>query len=102
MKDIIESAFEDRNHLTPATASPEIKDAVNEAIHLLDSGKARVAEQKGVGDWQVNEWLKKAVLLSFRLADNTPMPLDIHNTLIRCPLSMQLRLRKSFKHQVSG
>jgi 2,3,4,5-tetrahydropyridine-2-carboxylate N-succinyltransferase len=51
MKDIIESAFEDRNHLTPATASPEIKDAVNEAIHLLDSGKARVAEQKGVGDW---------------------------------------------------
>ena len=74
MKDIIESAFEDRDHLTPSSASAEVKDAVNEVIHLLDSGKARVAEQKGVGDWQVNEWLKKAVLLSFRLADNSPMP----------------------------
>ena len=73
MKEIIESAFEDRNHLTPDTASSEVKEAVNEAIHLLDSGKARVAEQKGVGNWQVNEWLKKAVLLSFRLADNVPM-----------------------------
>jgi len=40
---------------------------------LLDTGKARVAEQKGIGDWQVNEWLKKAVLLSFRLEDNIPM-----------------------------
>ena len=45
MKDIIESAFEDRNHLTPYTASSEVKEAVNEAIHLLDTGKARVAEQ---------------------------------------------------------
>jgi 2,3,4,5-tetrahydropyridine-2-carboxylate N-succinyltransferase len=39
----------------------------HKAIHLLDSGQARVAEQQGVGDWTVNEWLKKAVLLSFRL-----------------------------------
>ena len=73
MKDIIEAAFEDRANLNPQSASTEIKQAVAEAIHLLDSGQARVAEQQGIGDWTVNEWLKKAVLLSFRLEDNVPM-----------------------------
>ena len=73
MKDIIEAAFEDRTHITPDLASKEVRQAVDEAIHLLDSGKARVAEQKGIGEWQVNEWLKKAVLLSFRLENNVPL-----------------------------
>ena len=73
MKDIIESAFEDRAHITPDSANIEVRQAVEEVIHLLDTGKARVAEQKGIGDWQVNEWLKKAVLLSFRLEDNIPI-----------------------------
>jgi len=73
MKDIIEAAFEDRAHITPDSANTEVREAVEEAIHLLDTGKARVAEQQGIGDWQVNEWLKKAVLLSFRLEDNIPM-----------------------------
>jgi 2,3,4,5-tetrahydropyridine-2-carboxylate N-succinyltransferase len=73
MKQIIESAFENRAHLTPESANSEIKEAVAETINLLDSGKARVAEQNSIGNWQVNEWLKKAVLLSFRLDDNEPM-----------------------------
>ena len=73
MKDIIEAAFEDRTHITPDSPKVEVRQAVEEAIHLLDTGKARVAEQKGIGDWQVNEWLKKAVLLSFRLEDNIPI-----------------------------
>jgi len=73
MKNIIEAAFEDRAHITPDLANIEVRQAVEEAIHLLDTGKARVAEQKGMGDWQVNEWLKKAVLLSFRLEDNIPI-----------------------------
>uniref|UniRef100_UPI0034DF5C3C 2,3,4,5-tetrahydropyridine-2,6-dicarboxylate N-succinyltransferase n=1 Tax=Candidatus Thiodubiliella endoseptemdiera TaxID=2738886 RepID=UPI0034DF5C3C len=73
MKDIIEAAFDNRANINPQTASSEVKQAVSEAIHLLDSGQARVAEQQGVGDWTVNEWLKKAVLLSFRLEDNVPM-----------------------------
>ncbi len=73
MKEIIESAFEDRAHLTPKSANSEIKEAVAETLNLLDSGKARVAEQNSIGNWQVNEWLKKAVLLSFRLDDNEPM-----------------------------
>ncbi|CAC9589141.1 2,3,4,5-tetrahydropyridine-2,6-dicarboxylate N-succinyltransferase [Bathymodiolus heckerae thiotrophic gill symbiont] len=73
MKDIIEAAFEDRANINPQTVTAEVKQAVNEAIRMLDSGEARVAEQRGIGDWVVNEWLKKAVLLSFRIKDNTPM-----------------------------
>ena len=73
MKVIIEQAFENRGEITPDNAPKEIREAVSEAIELLDSGKARVAERRGVGDWVVNEWLKKAVLLSFRLENNQPM-----------------------------
>lgn len=73
MKEIIEQAFENRADINPQTASAEVKEAVAEAIDLIDSGQARVAEQKGVGDWVVNEWLKKAVLLSFRLEENAVM-----------------------------
>ncbi len=73
MRSIIESAFEDRANLNPQTASLEIKQATEEAIHLLDSGQARIAEQQGIGNWRINEWLKKAVLLSFRLTDNMPI-----------------------------
>ncbi len=73
IKSVIEEAFERRADITPANADSDVRDAVNEAIRMLDSGEARVAEQKGVGDWQVNEWLKKAVLLSFRLNDNAVM-----------------------------
>ena len=68
----IDAAFEERSTLTPANAPPDIVDAVSQAIDLLDSGKARVAEKIN-GRWQVNEWLKKAVLLSFRLFDNVPL-----------------------------
>jgi 2,3,4,5-tetrahydropyridine-2-carboxylate N-succinyltransferase len=65
----IDAAFEERSTLTPANAPPDIVEAVRQAIDLLDSGKARVAEKIN-GRWLVNEWLKKAVLLSFRLFDN--------------------------------
>lgn len=70
LQQIIETAFENRTQITPATVSPEVKDAVQETIARLDSGSLRVAQRRGVGDWQVNEWVKKAVLLSFRIADN--------------------------------
>ncbi len=66
---IIEDAFDNRNDFTAATASDEIKNAVNQSIALLNSGQARVAEKSG-NDWQVNQWLKKAVLLFFKLNDN--------------------------------
>lgn len=64
----IDDAFEARATIGFDTKGP-VRDAVNEALNLLDSGKARVAE-KVDGVWQVNQWLKKAVLLSFRLNDN--------------------------------
>ena len=69
LKNTIEEAFERRADITPRNVETHISDAVNEAIALLDSGEARVAEKKD-GSWVVNEWLKKAVLLSFRINDN--------------------------------
>src|SRR5688572_8463567 len=69
LQSLIDSAFERRAEFNPKNAPADVRDAVNEAITLLDSGKARVAE-KVDGNWQVNQWLKKAVLLSFRLNDN--------------------------------
>ena len=66
---IIESAWEERTTLTPAAAHTEAGAAVNEAIALLDSGRLRVAE-KIEGRWVTHQWVKKAVLLSFRLQDN--------------------------------
>ncbi len=72
LETIINAAFEDRNNVTAATKG-EVRDAVNEALHLLDGGKVRVAQKipgaTGVASWSVNQWLKKAVLLSFRLND---------------------------------
>jgi 2,3,4,5-tetrahydropyridine-2-carboxylate N-succinyltransferase len=68
----IEAAWEARDGVTPA--SSDVRTIVNEALALLDSGEARVAEPDGEGGWKVNQWLKKAVLLSFRLSDNEPMP----------------------------
>jgi len=62
----IETAFEAREGISPATRG-EVRDAVTTALDLLDRGEARVAERQADGDWRVNQWLKKAVLLSFRL-----------------------------------
>ena len=71
LQSIIEDAFERRADITPRNVDTHVRDAVLEAIDLLDTGKARVAERKGVGEWIVNEWLKKAVLLYFRIEDNS-------------------------------
>ncbi len=68
-KNLIETAFERRADITPRNAEPALREAVNEVLALLDGGQVRVAEKKG-GEWVVNQWLKKAVLLSFRLNDN--------------------------------
>ena len=67
LKATIEAAFDARDTINAGTKG-EIRDAVNQALDLLDGGKARVAEKRD-GGWAVNEWLKKAVLLSFRLND---------------------------------
>jgi len=68
----IDDAFEKRDGIGPATEGP-VRDAVEAALDLLDRGAVRVAEKGANGNWSVNQWLKKAVLLSFRLTDNGPI-----------------------------
>jgi len=69
MSKIIDEAWENRAGLSPASASKELRDAVEEVIAGLDAGKLRVAEKHGK-EWVTHQWIKKAVLLSFRLEDN--------------------------------
>src|SRR4029078_8005417 len=68
----IDDAFDKRDGIGPTTKGP-VRDAVDAALDLLDRGAARVAERGANGLWSVNQWLKKAVLLSCRLADNGPI-----------------------------
>ena len=71
-KTIIENAFEQRSEITPVNVSTEIRQAVTETLSLLDNGTLRVAE-KIDGDWVTHQWIKKAVLLSFRINENRLM-----------------------------
>jgi 2,3,4,5-tetrahydropyridine-2-carboxylate N-succinyltransferase len=72
LQSIIELAWESRATLDAVNA-PELREAVEHVIADLNRGRIRVAERQGVGQWTVNQWVKKAVLLSFRLADNKVM-----------------------------
>ena len=72
LQPLIEEAFESRARLTPQTTAPDLRASVEAAIGLLDRGALRVAEKTAAG-WIVHEWLKKAVLLSFRINDNVTM-----------------------------
>lgn len=69
---LIDQAFDDRDNINAGTQG-DVRDAVNAALAIMDSGEARVAEPLGNHQWQVNQWLKKAVLLSFRLNDMVVM-----------------------------
>jgi 2,3,4,5-tetrahydropyridine-2-carboxylate N-succinyltransferase len=67
---LIDAAWDDRANLSMQSASAELKDAVEHVIASLNTGKLRVATRDGVGQWTTHQWIKKAVLLSFRLKDN--------------------------------
>jgi hypothetical protein len=69
----IETAWDHRAELSTTQAPADVREAVAHVIAELDAGRLRVAERQGVGQWQVNQWIKKAVLLSFRLNDNRVM-----------------------------
>ena len=86
----IEDAFERRAEFSPKSAPQDVRDAVNEALALLDSGAARVAE-KIDGEWQVNQWLKKAVLLSFRL--NPRLALELAEVCVESGLTPSALVR---------
>ncbi len=70
LQQIIEAAWEDRAKLSPQSAPQDIADAVDSVIAQLNNGSLRVATRESVGKWTVHQWVKKAVLLSFRLNDN--------------------------------
>ena len=72
LQTLIEEAFENRTNLNPHDATDDVRIAVNDVLAQLDNGSLRVAEKKD-GEWVVNQWVKKAVLLSFRLNDNRIM-----------------------------
>jgi 2,3,4,5-tetrahydropyridine-2-carboxylate N-succinyltransferase len=88
LQSTIEGAFESRARITPNNVSADIRAAVEEALSLLDTGGLRVAEKKD-GAWRVNEWLKKAVLLSFRIADNTAIRAGALNFYDKVPLKYE-------------
>jgi 2,3,4,5-tetrahydropyridine-2-carboxylate N-succinyltransferase len=72
LQPLIEQAFENRADLSPKSAPPEVAQAVQAVLAELDAGRLRVAEKRG-GEWITHQWIKKAVLLSFRLRDNEIM-----------------------------
>jgi len=77
LQQLIENAWEERASFSPKSAPTELRTAVTEVIDQLDSGTLRVADKLADG-WHVNQWVKKAVLLSFRLEDNVAMPSGEH------------------------
>lgn len=85
LKNTIESAFENRSTLSPKNAPSDLKKTIDHVIDLLDSGKARIAE-KIDGEWVTHQWLKKAVLLYFRLHDNQIMNSDFTQFFDKVPM----------------
>ena len=73
LQTIVDAAWEDRANLSAASAPQSVRDAVEHTITPLNNGSLRVATRQGVGQWTTHQWIKKAVLLSFRLRDNNVM-----------------------------
>lgn len=95
LQSIIEGAFEERAKITPKNVPQDIKQAVSEVINLLDSGKARIA-QKINNTWQIHEWLKKAVLLYFRIHDNEVMAAKYTQFFDKVPLKYSTQTSEQF------
>src|SRR6478609_6923783 len=73
LQQTIDAAWENRANISPKSAPKEVVDAVEQVISALNRGEMRVATRESVGKWTVHQWIKKAVLLSFRLKDNEQM-----------------------------
>jgi 2,3,4,5-tetrahydropyridine-2,6-dicarboxylate N-succinyltransferase len=85
LSSIIDEAYEARAQLNPRNTPAALRAAIERAIDLLNEGQLRVAQPEG-GAWRVNQWLKKAVLLSFRINDNESMPAGALNFYDKVPL----------------
>jgi 2,3,4,5-tetrahydropyridine-2-carboxylate N-succinyltransferase len=97
LREIIEAAFEERVRFSPTDTPPHIRQAVAEALDALDDGRERVAE-KVEGAWRVNEWLKKAVLLSFRIEDNRLVEMGELHGWDKVPLKYTGYDENAFRH----
>lgn len=95
LQTIIEQAFEDRSNLSPDKAPAAVIAAVDQVIELLDQGKARIAE-KIQGEWVIHQWLKKAVLLYFRLHHNTIMTAEYAQFFDKVPLKFNELSKEEF------
>ncbi len=95
LQSIIETGFNERATLSPNNVSPDLKNAVSDIIELLDSGKARIAEKIN-GQWHVNEWLKKAVLLYFRIHDNEIIQNSFTHYFDKVPLKFKQHSHETF------
>ena len=73
LQNILDTAWENRANLSPQSAPAEVREAVEHVLNELDQGRLRVATREAVGQWTTHQWIKKAVLLSFRLKDNAPI-----------------------------
>ena len=85
LRSAIDDAYETRAQLNPRNTPSALRAAIERAIELLNEGQLRVAQPEG-NTWRVNEWLKKAVLLSFRINDNEAMPAGALNFYDKVPL----------------
>jgi 2,3,4,5-tetrahydropyridine-2,6-dicarboxylate N-succinyltransferase len=85
LRSIIDDAYEARTQLNPRNTPAALRAAIEKAIDLLNEGQLRVAQPEA-GAWRVNQWLKKAVLLSFRINDNEAMPAGALNFYDKVPL----------------
>lgn len=94
---IIEEAFNNRDQFSPGNTPSDIEEAILGTLNDLDSGKLRVAE-KSDGAWQVNQWAKKAVLLSFRIQSNQVMEGDVSNFYDKVPLKFSNLDEKAFQN----
>jgi len=86
LKLLIEAAYESRAQLTPKSTPPDLRAGIEAVIDLLDRGTLRVAAKSPQGEWQVHEWLKKAVLLSFRINENSTVQAGGLNFFDKVPL----------------
>ncbi|MEO8671363.1 MAG: 2,3,4,5-tetrahydropyridine-2,6-dicarboxylate N-succinyltransferase [Tahibacter sp.] len=89
LEQLIDAAWERRNELDPQEIEMRLRPAVDQALTLLESGQARVAEPSSSGEWRVNQWLKKAVLLYFRCNANRLMPAEPAPYFDKVPLRFE-------------
>lgn len=97
-KDVIEAAFEKRADITPTNTSPEVRNAVESTLKRVDAGEIRVAEKQG-NDWVTNEWIKKAVLLSFRMNENEIIDIGVTKYYDKVPTKFSQMSDEQIKKQ---